>query len=388
MPDESDIALVREFASQNSEAAFAELVRRHISLVYSVALRFTGNDGDAQDVTQAVFVILARKAATLRDATVLSGWLYETTRFSSLRLLRAHARRRAHEQEAAMLSNLAPSGPDALWAQISPHLEAVMSRLGQRDRTLLVLRYYENKTGAEAAALLGIREDAARKGTNRALAKLRRFLFQRGVDSTPALIAETISANAMVVVPAALAKTAVAVALANGATASASTATLIKGALKIMAWTKAKTAVISVVILAVAGTSAMAVHQLQQRQKNSGETAMKEFSRTPNGALALEAVHFLGSLKADGQLPGLASNTPAGIAIPWVTFDKPGGTPQFTHTNLGDYPIFITLTVHADLPHQLYQYIVTKMSPTNGWQLQQAWLADTNGAVVKELPVP
>jgi DNA-directed RNA polymerase specialized sigma24 family protein len=82
MPDANDIALLREYAGRNSESAFADLVHRHINLVYSVALRFTGNCEDAQDATQAVFIILARKAATLNQRTILTGWLYETTRFT------------------------------------------------------------------------------------------------------------------------------------------------------------------------------------------------------------------------------------------------------------------------------------------------------------------
>jgi hypothetical protein len=80
MPDANDMELMQEYAGRNSEPAFAELVHRHINLVYSVALRFTGDSGDAQDVTQAVFIILAQKAASLRHRTSLTGWLYETTR--------------------------------------------------------------------------------------------------------------------------------------------------------------------------------------------------------------------------------------------------------------------------------------------------------------------
>jgi RNA polymerase sigma factor (sigma-70 family) len=245
MPDAQDMDLVREFARHNSEAAFTELVQRHIALVYSVARRCTGNDGDAQDVTQAVFIILARKAAGLRERTLLPGWLYETTRFTAARLLRTNARRQTREQEAYMQSTLNEAGTADVWEKLSPHLEAAMSRLAERDRALLVLRFYQNKSGPEAAALMGIREDAAHKRISRALEKLRKFFTKRGVDSTASTIAETISANSVQAAPVALAKAVTAVAIAKGATASLSTLTLIQGALKIMAWTKAKTAIVA-----------------------------------------------------------------------------------------------------------------------------------------------
>ena len=87
MADVNDMDLMREYADRNSETAFAELVHRHINLVYSVALRYAGNSPDAQDVTQAVFIILAKKSAGLRQRTALTGWLYETTRFTG-RVLR------------------------------------------------------------------------------------------------------------------------------------------------------------------------------------------------------------------------------------------------------------------------------------------------------------
>jgi uncharacterized protein (TIGR03435 family) len=263
MADVNDIALLRQFADENSESAFSELVRRHINLVYSVGLRFTGNTNDAEDVAQAVFIILAQKAGRLPKQVVLTGWLYETTRFTAMRLLRTQARRRTHEQEASVQSSIEKSGDESLWRQVEPHLEAAMSRLGERDRTLLALRYFENKTGAEAAALLGIKEEAARKQTNRALEKLQKIFARRGIRSTTAILAGTISANSVLVAPLALVKSITPVALAKGATASTSTLTLIKGALKIMAWTKAKTAiVVGVGILLATGTTTVVVREL------------------------------------------------------------------------------------------------------------------------------
>lgn len=150
MPDTTDMDLLRDYAENQSESAFNELIHRHIRLVYSVARRFVRNDEDAQDVTQAVFIILARKAAGLRPKTILAGWLYETTRFTSMKFLTSKARRQQREKEAYMQSTLNDSAAD--WQLLEPHLEDAMSELAERDRTLLVLRFYENKTGAEAAA--------------------------------------------------------------------------------------------------------------------------------------------------------------------------------------------------------------------------------------------
>ncbi len=256
MPDANDMDLVREFARHNSEAAFTELVRRHLNLVYSVARRCTGNDGDAHDVTQAVFIILARKAAGLREKTLLTGWLYETTRFAAARLLRTNARRHAREQEAYMQSTLTETDNAAVWEKLSPHLETAMGKLNAADRALLVLRFYENKSGPEAAALLGIREDAAHKRVARAIEKLRKFFAQRGVTLTATAIAGAVSANSVQAAPVALVKIISAIAVAKGAAATTSTLTLVKGALKLMAWTKMKAAVITgaVIILATIST--------------------------------------------------------------------------------------------------------------------------------------
>jgi uncharacterized protein (TIGR03435 family) len=263
MPDVTDMDLAREFAASNSEPAFAELVRRHINLVYSVALRYIGNAQDAQDVTQAVFLILARKAARLRGHAVLTGWLYETTRFTALRFLRAKIRRQFREQEAYMQSTPDEPEADNVWRQLAPLLEEAMTRLNEKERTLLALRFFENRTGAETAALLGIEEWAGRKRVNRALEKLRKFFAQRGVRLSTTAIVGAVSANSVHAAPAGLAKVISAVAMTKGAAAGGSTLTLAKGALKLMAWTKVKTAVVAgAVVLLAAGTTTVIVNKV------------------------------------------------------------------------------------------------------------------------------
>jgi RNA polymerase sigma factor (sigma-70 family) len=239
MTDALDMDLVREFARDHSEAAFTELVRRHLNLVYSIARRRTDSDGDAQDVSQAVFVILARKAADLRARAVLTGWLYETTRYTAACMQRTNARRHAREQEAYMQSTLADTDTAADWHRLAPHLEAAVSQLGERDRTLLALRFYENKSGPEAAALLCIREAAAHKRTARALEKLRKFFTRRGVALSAAAIAGAVSANSVQAAPVGLAAT-ISVAAAKGAAVTATVATLVKGTLKLMNYAKLK----------------------------------------------------------------------------------------------------------------------------------------------------
>lgn len=254
MTDANDMDLVHEYSDRNSEPAFAELVRRHINLVHSVALRFTGDPQDAQDVTQAVFLILAQKANCLRAKTILTGWLYQTTRFTAKRFLRTKIRRQLREQKAYM-SSQNDSNSENVWRQLAPLLEEAMTRLSENDRTLVALRYFENKSAAETAALLGVQEWAAHKRAARALEKLRKFFTSHGVNSTATAIAEAISANSIQAAPAALATATTAFALAKGAAVSTSSFTLTKGALKFMAWTNAKTAIVAGAVLLVAGAT-------------------------------------------------------------------------------------------------------------------------------------
>src|SRR6185312_12835844 len=135
-----DMALVREFAANQSEEAFQTLVSRHLNLVYSSALRQVRDEHLAQEIAQATFIILARKASSLSDKTILSGWLYRTAQFAAADALKMQRRRQMREQEAFMQATTFPNETESTWEQLSPFLDEAMARLRDEDRDALVLR--------------------------------------------------------------------------------------------------------------------------------------------------------------------------------------------------------------------------------------------------------
>src|SRR5213594_1737622 len=122
----TDQQLLRDYTGRRSEAAFAELVRRHVDLVYSAALRMVRDAHLAEDVTQGVFVALAQNARQLRDRPVLSGWLHRTAQNLASKSVRSEVRRRAREQEAAAMNELIAPESDVSWEHIAPHLDAAL----------------------------------------------------------------------------------------------------------------------------------------------------------------------------------------------------------------------------------------------------------------------
>jgi RNA polymerase sigma factor (sigma-70 family) len=267
-----DLTLLREYVRGNSEEAFATLVSRHINLVYSVALRQVRDPHLAEEITQAVFIILARKAGSLGPKTILSGWLCRTARYASANALTVQRRRQHREQEAHMQTILNEPASDETWTQIAPLLDGALEKLGQKDHDAVVLRFFEGRNFKEVGAALGASEDAAKMRVNRALEKLRNFFTKRGVSSTTAILAGAISTNSVHAAPVALAKAVTAVAIAKGAAASGSTLTLIQGALKIMAWTKVKTMVVTgVVLLLAVGTTTLTVKEIKKHKTYSVE---------------------------------------------------------------------------------------------------------------------
>jgi RNA polymerase sigma factor (sigma-70 family) len=275
MNELEDSALLREYVGRNSEAAFAELVTRHLNQVYSTALRHTRNPHQAEEITQAVFVILARKANKLTRHTALSGWLYQTARLTAVTLIRGETRRVRREQEALMQTSLNENESDP-WPQIAPLLDDALAKLGETDRHAVVLRYFDGKSLGEVGAALGGSEDAAKMRVNRALEKLRIFFSKRGVTLSAAMIAGTLATNSVQAAPAGLAATVTATAV-KGTVISATLATLIKTTMKTMTWLKLKFAAgVSVAALLAGGAATMAISQTSKEDRPTAQEIIKK----------------------------------------------------------------------------------------------------------------
>jgi RNA polymerase sigma factor (sigma-70 family) len=215
--------LLRRYVADRSETAFADLVRQNIALVYSAALRQVNGDGPAaEDVAQAVFTDLARKAPGLTNHPSLTGWLYTSTRYLASKVCRAEQSRRSREQKAhAMNQLLQTPDPDTIWQDLRPLLDDAMHDLSASDREAVLLRYFERLPLAEIGARLGLTDKAAHMRIERAIDRLRAALAKRGVTSTVAALALVLTERAIGAVPAGLSarisRAAVATVAAGGA---------------------------------------------------------------------------------------------------------------------------------------------------------------------------
>ncbi len=246
----TDQQLLREYAQRRAEGAFGELVRRHVDLVYSAALRMVRDAHLAEDVTQAVFLALSQSAGQLTERPVLSGWLHRTTQNLAANAVRSDVRRRAREQEAAAMNDLLATEPGAGWEEIAPHLDAALGELSEPDRDALMLRYFERKSAREMAQTLGTSEEAAQKRVTRAADRLRELLAKRGVAAGASGLAVLLTANAVNAAPAGLAlaiTSSAALAGTASATLTASTAA------KAIAMTTLQKALITTTLVAAIG---------------------------------------------------------------------------------------------------------------------------------------
>ena len=157
------------------------------------------------------------------------------------------------------MQSLTNGAESEVWPQIAPMLEDAMGKVSEKERSAIALRFFEGKTFQEIGTSVGASENAAKKRVGHGLEKLRAYFLRRGVASTTAIIAGAISTQSVQAAPAALVTATTAIAIAKGAAASSSTLILIQGALKLMAWTKAKTAVVGAGVLLAAGTATVTI---------------------------------------------------------------------------------------------------------------------------------
>jgi len=304
MMEFDDWQLLDDYAKRNSDEAFRALVNRYAGLVYYAALRQVGNAHTAEEVTQVVFIALARKARKLPRGVVLSGWLFRATRFAVSNLAREEIRRQRREQEAVMMETTSLSDEtESAWEHIAPHLNNALDALPTKDREAVLIRFFEESSHKDVARALGVSEDAAKMRVSRALEKLRLFFGKQGFAVPSAVLLAALSAHSAQAAPPGLGAAVSAAAAAKGTAAAASTLTLAKGILKLMAWSKTKIAIVAGTALILAGATTTII--LQQTRSNSPPTkgGRSPDRSTPKGSLlaisqALEtgdAAMFLGS---------------------------------------------------------------------------------------------
>ena len=269
----SDWELIQDYAKRGSEPAFAELVRRHLAWVYSVALRKVGDHQLAEDVAQSVFVLLARKARGLRSGTIVGGWLFRTTCFVGHRALRSEQRRSNRQQTASSMiaaTTLSEDNED-MWEQLAPHLDQAVAALAELDRAAILLRFYEKRPLHEVGRRLGLSEDAAKKRVSRAVGKMRTFLAQRGVSLGVAVLVAVLTEKTVQAAPAALADVVVKISMAaTSASASTMLPQLARETLRAWHWAKVKLAAglaaasLALIFVAVNAGGLLTRHAAQQ----------------------------------------------------------------------------------------------------------------------------
>lgn len=255
---DTDLELLARYARHRAEDAFVELVRRHLDLVHSAALRQVRSPQLAEEVAQSSFLKLAQHARQLAPDTILSAWLYQVTRREAIDVVRREARRQLREQIATEMNAMNATAAD--WTHIEPLLDEAMHALDETDRAAVLLRYFENKSLREVGQALGASENAAQKRLTRAVEHLREFFAKRGVGVGASGLVVVISANAVQAAPVGLSVSISSAAVFAGASLAA---TVTVATQTTMNWINAKSVA---AILAAALGAGTATYLVQERK--------------------------------------------------------------------------------------------------------------------------
>ena len=296
-----DDKLLTQYARDGSQAAFGQLVARHLTLVYSTCLRETGLPSQAEDAAQVVFLLLARKAKSLRAGPSLAGWLYKAARFVAKDVRKQEARRHLREEavmqeETRRQEQFAPE-----WEVVEPLLNDALSALKPGEREAVLLRFIEGHSLAETGAALGLSEDAARMRVARAVEKMRRHLTARGAAVTVVILTGLLTSEAARPSPASAAVVTQATLQAISTGPSANVLLLTKGVYQTMNVIKAKLAALALAVL-LAGASIPPLAHALSLHKAGSQVPATPVPLPPLASYALPA-------KAAGTVASLAARS-------------------------------------------------------------------------------
>ena len=318
----TDRQLLQQYLREGSEAAFSQIVARHLKFVYTVCRRETGDAALAEDITQVVFLLLARKAPALRAETSLSGWLFQTARFASKNARRREAYRKMQEQKAKEQAASLGQDENPLWDQIEPHFNNALAALSAKDREAVLLRFADGLSFPELSTALGTSEDAARMRLNRAVSRLRQSFAGAGITVSDAVLAGFLAERSVQATPPASAALITKIS-AGGATVSPQVSFHLQGALKTMVISKLKLGAALGIGLALAG-GVPSLIQAQNRPSNLSSTSQAPaFSEGVNPdaaavlAQAAQATNALRSLSADVEMKSSIEMHAAVPPAPW-----------------------------------------------------------------------
>jgi RNA polymerase sigma factor (sigma-70 family) len=319
MDDQDDQELLRQYVDRQSEKAFADLVARHIDMVYSTALRIVQDSGLAKDVTQSVFIRLARKAATIRSGHALPVWLYRVAYSQAANAVRDERIRHEREKEA-MTMNEEDAG--AAWKSILPHLDDAMSKLKTAEQNAIVLRFFEGRSWREVGAALSLNEDTAQKRVSRALDKLRIHFRRHGIILSAVAIASVISANAAQAAPVGLASTVASASVAKAANA---------GFLSVLS-THIQALFMKKITYAVLAASLMATVTIPIVMAKAGEPPAGLSGSLQQG---LVLYYTFDHAPAGGEVTdaSTAGNNGQVVGAQWISDPQRGGVLQFSPPN-------------------------------------------------------
>ncbi|MCY2953904.1 MAG: sigma-70 family RNA polymerase sigma factor [Planctomycetota bacterium] len=253
----------------SNDAALEELVRRYLPVVYAAARRQLPDTSLAEDVTQAVFMVLARRRSGLPASVVMSSWLLKVTHLACLQARRNAGRRKEHERKAAQMRPATTPAETMTHGLLAAELDAALARLREADRSVLTLRYLEEKSVVEVAQQLGISEEAAQKRIDRAMRRLRERLGVSQEQLGAASLGTFFLSQNQIVVPAHLAARVSAVVTGGTAVASTTAIAITQGVLKALFWSSVKVPLLVGVVAVMVATGAFVVERTPSRSSGA-----------------------------------------------------------------------------------------------------------------------